>query len=74
MQDVVMYTQYLLIIMIQFTLVKTLCVSYNNLGQLGLGDNINRNIPTRITNLPLIDNLGNPEEIIKYYKSARDAI
>jgi len=39
-----------------------------------LGNITDRNIPSKIENLPLIDNLGKPEEITKYYKSARDVI
>jgi len=45
-----------------------------NFGQLGLGDYNDINIPSKIPNLPLIDNLGNPKEITIYYKSARSAI
>ena len=53
-------------------IVYTCGCNYN--GQLGLGDNNNRNIPSKIPNLPLIYNLGEPEEITKYYKSARNAV
>ena len=42
--------------------------------QIGLGHYSDIYIPSKILDLPLIDNLGNPEEITKYYKSARSAI